>query len=118
MARKTYFGKLISRNDITEELKLIDGSVTDYITPSGQIYKDYGNGFFPKKNTLNKANGYLYCGITMADGKNKQFRTHILVAKAFVPNPDNLPYPHSRRPGGSGTAPAAFRGRRRFGPSC
>ena len=28
----------------------------------------------------------------MSDGNNKQFRTHILVAKAYVPNPDNLPY--------------------------
>jgi hypothetical protein len=93
MARKKYEDKLVKQEDIFEEMKLIEGSETDYITPSGQIYKDYGNGFFfPKKNTLNKENGYLYCGITMADGNNKQFRIHILVAKAYIPNPQNLPY--------------------------
>lgn len=92
MAKKNYEGKLVKREEITEEMKLIEGSNTDYITPSGQVYKDYGNGFFPKKNTLNKVNGYLYCGITMSDGNNKQFRTHILVAKAYVPNPNNFPY--------------------------
>ena len=88
MAKKNYKDKLVKRENITEEMKLIEGSNTDYITPSGQVYKDYGDGFFPKKNTLNKVNGYLYCGITMSDGNNKQFRTHILVAKAYVPNPD------------------------------
>lgn len=93
MARKKYSEKLISKENISEQLKLIDGSLTDYITPSGKVYKDYGNGLmFPKKNTLNKANGYLYCNITMASGNNKQFRTHILVAKAFLPNPNNYPY--------------------------
>ena len=88
MAKKNYKDKLVKRENITEEMKLIEGSYTDYITPSGQVYKDYGDGFFPKKNTLNKVNGYLYCGITMSDGNNKQFRTHILVAKAYVPNPE------------------------------
>lgn len=44
-----------------------------------------------KKNTVNKVNGYLYVGITMKNGKNKSHRVHILVAKAFLPNPNNLP---------------------------
>lgn len=92
MARKKYLEKLVDQQSVVEELKLIEGSDTDYITPSGHIYKDYGdNKFFPKKNTLNKANGYLYCGITMSDGTQKQFRVHILVAKAFLPNPNNYP---------------------------
>ena len=51
MAKKKYEDKLVKREDILEEMKIIEGSKTDYITPSGQIYKDYGNGlFFPKKN--------------------------------------------------------------------
>ena len=54
MAKKNYKDKLVKRENITEEMKLIEGSNTDYITPSGQVYKDYGDGFFPKKNTLNK----------------------------------------------------------------
>lgn len=73
-------------------MSLIDGSDTDYITPSGQIYKDYGNDkYFPKKNIVNNVNGYLYCGISMKEGYNKSHRVHVLVAKAFLPNPNNLP---------------------------
>lgn len=92
MARRKMINKLIPLSEIKEELKLIDGSLTDYITLSGRIYKDYGNNLlYPKKNTINKANGYLYCGITMANGKQKQFRVHVLVAKAFISNPNNYP---------------------------
>lgn len=92
MARRKLQERLIDKKDILEEMRIIEGSDTDYITPSGKIYKDYGeNKFFPKKNTLNKANGYLYCGITMSTGNNQQFRVHILVAKAFLPNPNNYP---------------------------
>ena len=93
MAKKLYVDKLIDRNSITEEMKLIEESNTDYITPTGKIYKDYGNNkFYPKKSSINKYNGYLYCGITTKDGSNKQRRVHILVAKAFLPNPNNYPF--------------------------
>lgn len=34
--------------------------------------------------------GYLFIGLTI-NGKQKHFRIHRLVAKAFIPNPDNLP---------------------------
>ena len=72
-------------------MKLIDGSETDYITPSGQVYKDYGNNmYYPKANFQNKANGYIYCNITFPDGQ-KQRRIHVLLAKAFIPNPNNYP---------------------------
>ena len=36
-------------HDINEVLTLIKGSKTDYITPSGEIYKDYGNNKFLHK---------------------------------------------------------------------
>ena len=50
MAKRKLENKLIDRKLITEELRLIIGSDTDYITPTGQIYKDYGNNkFFHKK---------------------------------------------------------------------
>ena len=91
MARRLMTELLIPKNQITEEIRLIDGSNTDYVTPTGQIYKDYGNDmFYHKKTSINKYNGYVYCGITYPDG-NKQKRVHVLVAKAFLPNPDNLP---------------------------
>lgn len=89
MAKRKLEDKLIDKEDIQEELRLILGSETDYITPSGEIYKDYGNGkFFHKAQWLNW--GYWYCGITYPEGQ-RQKRVHILVAEAYVPNPNNLP---------------------------
>lgn len=83
----------VDRKDIHEQLVLVEGSSTDYITPSGKIYKLYPNGkYHQKKTSVNKYNGYVYVGITMADGSgNKNKRVHRLLAIAFLPNPDNLP---------------------------
>lgn len=91
MARKNMTGNLISKDNIEEELRLIKGSSTDYVTPTGNIYKDYGNNMFYHKSVFpNKNNGYLYCGITYNEGQ-KQRRVHILVAEAYLPNPNNYP---------------------------
>lgn len=91
MAQRKMVDKLIPKEKITEELRLIVGSETDYITPSGKIYKDYGNNMmYPKANFINKHNGYLYCGITYPEGQ-KQRRVHILVAESYLPNPNNYP---------------------------
>lgn len=86
MAARKLTEKLIDKNKITEEMKLIEGSLTDYITPSGEVYKDYGdNKFFHKAQFTN--HGYWYCNITYPEGQ-RQKRVHILVAKAYVPNPN------------------------------
>ena len=91
MARRNMYDKLISRNNIKEEIRLIKNSETDYISPSGKVYKDYGNNmFYPKTNFINKNNGYLYASITYPEGQ-KQRRVHILVAEAYLPNPNNYP---------------------------
>ena len=80
----------LKREDIKEEMVLLEESDTDYITPSGKIYKLMPNGlFFKKKSKINAHNGYVYVGITMKDGKNKNRRLHRLVAIAFIPNPNN-----------------------------
>ena len=72
-------------------MRLIEGSSTDYITPTGNIYKDYGNNMFYHKSVFpNKNNGYMYCGISYDEGQ-KQRRVHILVAEAYLENPNNLP---------------------------
>ena len=39
MARRKLENKLIDKSLIQEEMRLIKGSDTDYITPSGEIYK-------------------------------------------------------------------------------
>lgn len=87
------YEKLIKREDIREEMVLISESNTDYITPSGKVYKDYGNGlFYPKVPTINEHNGYVYIGITCKDGQNRSRRLHRLLAIAFIPNPNPEEY--------------------------
>lgn len=92
MSSRKLTDKLIKLEDIHEEMKLIDGSETDYITKTGKVYKDYGNGlFYPKKTFVNNHNGYVYIGITYPNIGNKQRRVHVILAKAWIPNPNNLP---------------------------
>ena len=51
MSKRYLKDKLIKEKDIKEEKRLISGSNTDYITPSGKVYTDYGSGlFFPKNH--------------------------------------------------------------------
>ena len=88
--------KLINKEDIKEEMRLIKGSNTDYITPTSKIYKDYGGDmYYPKKNIINKYNGYVYSDITYVkengEHYNRQRRVHIILAEAYIPNPDNKP---------------------------
>lgn len=52
MARRNMTQKLIHISKINEQMKLIDGSETDYITPTGKVYKDYGNDFIIQKQIL------------------------------------------------------------------
>ena len=90
MAKRKLLKRLIKKNDITEEMRLVEESNVDYITPSGNVYCDYGNSLMLKKSIfINKSNGYLYVSIHSKDGKQIQRRVHILVAKAFIPNPNN-----------------------------
>lgn len=89
MANK-WINNLIPITQINEEMKLISGSKTDYITPTGVVYKKSKNDlYYKKKNTINNHNKYVYCGITFPEG-NKSRRVHRLIAEAFIPNPDNL----------------------------
>lgn len=93
MANK-WIADLINLEDIHEEMKLISGSDTDFITPNGNVYKlnKLYNKYYKKKTTINKNNGYVYCAITMSNGKNRGHRVHKLVALAYVenPNPEKL----------------------------
>lgn len=81
--------ELVPLSSIQEELRLIDGSNTDYITPTGKVYKWYHDDmYFPKKAFQNKTNKYMYVNIYFKDGKIRSRRQHILMAKAYIPNPD------------------------------
>ena len=90
MARRLQKHKLIHKSNILEEMFLIEESNTDYITKNGLVYKDYGNDyFFPKKTFINKTCGYIYVNITDKNGINRSRRLHVLLAKTFIPNPNN-----------------------------
>lgn len=90
MARKKLENRLIPKDEILESLGEIEGSDVDFITPSGKVYQNRDNNLYlPKTTFINKHNGYLYVSIKLASGKQVQRRVHILVAKAFIPNPDN-----------------------------
>ena len=81
---------LIDKNDIKEEIKLIEGSKTDYVSTSGKIYKDCGNDkLYSKSVFMNKHNGYMYSSISYENG-NKQRRVHKLVAEAFIEKDDEF----------------------------
>jgi len=80
----------IEKVDIKEQMVLIDGSNSDYITPSGTVYKLYNNGkYYKKLSHINHHNGYVYIGITFhcfgEKPVNKNRRLHVLLAKAFIP---------------------------------
>ena len=83
--------KLVSREEINDELRQIEEAPSYYITPKGKIYREYDDKFYPMKSYINKHNGYVYNTLRLENGKPKSFRTHILTAKAYISNPDNLP---------------------------
>lgn len=86
MAKRKLTNQLISRDQITDRIALINGSDGYYISESGLIYVLYSdNMYFLKKNYQNKYNNYLYCGIKY-QGQIKTERVHRLVAQAFLPN--------------------------------
>lgn len=89
MARRKLEHKLVHINDITEELRLIENSTTDYITPTGKIYSYYfDNKYFLRQPWI--LYGYQYCRVKFITGF-KDCRVHRLIAKAYIPNPQNLP---------------------------
>lgn len=79
---------LIDGEDINFELRLIDGTEDYYAGYDGNIYRKYeDNKFYKIKGHENRqARGYIYVQIN-----KKTHRAHRVIAKAFIPNPDNLP---------------------------
>jgi hypothetical protein len=89
MAKRNLSNKLINKEEIKDEIRFIEGSENAYISNMGDIYIDYGNNKFLKKRQ-NIVHGYCYCGVLYKGKKHPTSkRVHRLVAKAFIPNPNN-----------------------------
>lgn len=68
-----------------EEWKLINGTEDYYISNLGRYKRITPKGESLRKQSIDKDG---YCRLNI--GHNK-YRTHRVVAEAFIPNPDNLP---------------------------
>lgn len=76
--------------DINEPMVKIEGSNDTYITPTAKVYRWIKGDIYRLKTPyLNKHNGYLYIGVSFENIGTKTCRLHRLVAKAFIPNPNN-----------------------------
>ena len=62
-----------------------------YVTDSSDVYSRKINGRFRKKIQLHDKDGYLRVGLIHKTGKQKSVQVHRLIAKVFIPNPENKP---------------------------
>lgn len=81
--------------DIKEEWKQIDGFEYYYVSNLGNVKSTRrwsGTKFYEREHLVslytNKKNGYVYVSISK-NSKSYNIRVHKLVAKAFIPNPNN-----------------------------
>lgn len=91
MSKRKLKDKLISLNDINEEIKKIEIGVNSYITKTGRVFVDYGENQYLelKQQTVY---GYKYVGILIKKTRKRTSkRVHRLVAEAFIPNPNHYP---------------------------
>lgn len=72
-----------------EEFQNIQGFVHFKISNYGRIYNKRKDNEL--KSWTNNRNGYI-CSMLCENSVKKNVRVHILVAKAFIPNPDNKPF--------------------------
>ena len=71
-----------------EGSKEIQGFPNYYITDQGEVWSEHSHKFLlPSED----ANHYLKVSLKNEEGKFKWRTLHILVAQAFIPNPNNLP---------------------------
>ena len=73
-----------------EQIKQIEAFPNYYITSFGRVWSEYSHKFLSL--TVNKRQFYnTYQRQYVNLGKHNRFYVHQLVAKAFIPNPYNLP---------------------------
>lgn len=71
-----------------EGARPIEGFPNYYITDQGEVWSGYSHKFLKPSED---ANHYLKVSLKDEQGNFKWKTLHILVARAFIPNPDNLP---------------------------
>ncbi len=76
--------------EINEEVRLINGTLDYYISENGNVYRLLKEGKWLKKKLQTLPSGYVYCGIKF-ENKIITKRVHVIVAKEFISNIDNLP---------------------------
>ena len=83
-----------------ENWVVVDGFEDYKVSSSGRVYSMpkmmlLGNTFKRKLGSfvgfVNAPNGYLRVSLRNSAYHNKKLFTHVIVAKAFIPNPDNKP---------------------------
>ena len=78
---------------MNEENKIIWKDIPGYeglykVSNTGKIFSVVTNR---ELSVIQKKDGYTYISLCDKDHNKKQYRIHQLVAKAFIPNPNNLP---------------------------
>lgn len=79
--QKGFFDKNLNLKQLKES------SEEHYICDNGKIYS-YKRGFFEERKPYLNKNGYYYITVWQID-KHITYRLHKLVAKYFIPNPNN-----------------------------
>lgn len=73
-----------------EEVRPIPNAEGYYVSESGKVYSTQKGGFYQIEPFLDGQGHYYLCRL-IVNGIHKLALVHRLVAKAFIPNPDNLP---------------------------
>jgi len=75
---------------LTETWKPVVGARSRYtISTLGRVHDAHRN--ITTTGTFDSSKGYMVIGISMDDGARRNKGVHVLVAEAFIPNPDNKP---------------------------
>lgn len=85
--------QIMPLSSINAPMKPVPEGTGYYVTDTGEFYRKYGEDKYVHITTpINKpAGGYRYAHLSTNNGKTKSFRAHKLVARAWIPNPENLP---------------------------
>lgn len=74
-----------------KEYRAIDDFPGYLITNNGEVYHQKEKQIHQIKSRLDSKGNYILVTLINKDGKRKNCLVHRLVAKAFIPNPENLP---------------------------